>query len=464
MFTFNLDTKSKIPLYQQLYEYIQTSINKGELKPDEKLPSKRKLSQHLKISVITIENAYEQLMTEGYIYSKPQKGFYVTDISSTSPITAPVHMEFQPIIPEKTLPYEFRTNSVDIDSFPFSTWAGLMREVLRDQDKKLLEKGNPRGLYSLRREISIYLKAYRNISVSADQIIVGAGSEYLINIILQLLGKNRIYALENPGYHKIAKIMGANGIEPKYIPLNSDGIDVNELVNSNANVLHITPSHHFPLGIVTPVKTRNEILNWAYNTDSYIIEDDYDSEFRYTGRPIPALQSLDKGNSVIYLNTFAKNIAPSLRISYMVLPENLAEKYQKNFSFYSNTVSSFEQYTLSKFMAKGNFERYINKMRIIYKQRLDTIINAVNNSSLKDFIKVKGEKTGLHILLEVDNGMTENELVDNAKKNGILLTGVSQFFHNGVYNGKPTLVLGYSGIDAVNIEKAFKILEQVWKF
>ena len=173
------------------------------------------------------------------------------------------------------------------------------------------------------------LKAYRNISVSADQIIVGAGSEYLINIILQLLGKNRIYAVENPGYHKIAKITEANGIEPKYIPLNDDGINMNELINSKANVLHITPSHHFPLGIVTPVKKRNEILNWAYNTDSYIIEDDYDSEFRYTGRPVPALQSLDKGSKVIYLNTFAKNIAPSLRISYMVLPKNLAEKYQK---------------------------------------------------------------------------------------------------------------------------------------
>ena len=196
MFTCNLDPKSKVPLYQQLYEYIQNSINNGELKAEEKLPSKRKLSQHLKISVITIENAYEQLITEGYIYSKPQKGFYVTDIDNTSPIKAPVHNEFQPVIPEKTLPYEFRTNSADINSFPFSTWAALMREVLRDQDKKLLEKGNPKGLYTLRREIAIYLKAYRNISVSADQIIVGAGSEYLINIILQLLGKNRIYAVE----------------------------------------------------------------------------------------------------------------------------------------------------------------------------------------------------------------------------------------------------------------------------
>lgn len=464
MFTCNLDPKSKVPLYQQLYEYIQNSINNGELKAEEKLPSKRKLSQHLKISVITIENAYEQLITEGYIYSKPQKGFYVTDIDNTSPIKAPVHNEFQPVIPEKTLPYEFRTNSADINSFPFSTWAGLMREVLRDQDKKLLEKGNPKGLYTLRREIAIYLKAYRNISVSADQIIVGAGSEYLINIILQLLGKNRIYAVENPGYHKIAKIMEANGIEPKYIPLNDDGINMNELINSKANVLHITPSHHFPLGIVTPVKKRNEILNWAYNTDSYIIEDDYDSEFRYTGRPVPALQSLDKGSKVIYLNTFAKNIAPSLRISYMVLPENLAEKYQKEFSFYSNTVSSFEQYTLSKFMAKGNFERYINKMRLIYKQRLDTIINSINSCSLKDFVTVKGEKTGLHILLEVNNGMTEKELVDKARENGILLTGMSQFFHEGVHKGKPTVILGYSGIDTVNIEKAFKILEQIWKF
>lgn len=463
MFTCNLDTKSKIPLYQQLYEYIQKSINSGELRAEEKLPSKRKLSQHLKISVITIENAYEQLITEGYIYSKPQRGYYVTDISNSSPITAPKHSEFQPVIPEKSLPYEFRTNSADTNRFPFATWAGLMREVLRDQDKKLLEKGNSKGLYSLRREIAIYLKSYRNISVNADQIVVGAGSEYLINIIIQLLGKYRTYAVENPGYHKIAKILEANDIEPKYIPLDKNGINIDALSLSDANVLHITPSHHFPLGIVTPVKKRNEILNWAYNTNSYIIEDDYDSEFRYTGRPVPALQSLDKGQKVIYLNTFAKNIAPSLRISYMVLPEDLAEKYQNEFSFYSNTVSSFEQYTLSKFMAKGNFERYINKMRLIYKQRLDTIINSINNSSMKDYVKVKGEKTGLHIILEVDNGMSEKDLVDKAKEKGILLTGISGFFHEKKYIGKPTVILGFGGIGQKAIEEAFTILEEVWK-
>jgi GntR family transcriptional regulator/MocR family aminotransferase len=461
MFTPTLDTASSTPLYMQLYEYIRCAISDGIIAPNEHLPSKRRLAAHLKLSVITIETAYSQLMAEGYIYSKPQSGYYANDISSAIPTPEHNIPELSENTEDFHLPYEFRTNSIDTTSFPFSIWARLMREVLRDNDIELLKKGSPMGLYRLRYEISLYLKAYRNIKATPEQIVVGAGSEYLINIIIQLLGCGKIYAVENPGYHKIASILSANNITTRFIAMDKNGIDCNKLNKSDASVVHITPSHHFPLGIVTPVKRRNEILAWAYNNDCYIIEDDYDSEFRYAGRPIPALQSLDNGNRVIYLNTFAKNLAPSLRISYMVLPPPLAKKYNSKLYFYSNTVSSFEQYTLSLFMAGGHFERYVNRMRLIYKERLDTILSCIENSSLNRLVTVSGDKVGLHVLIIVNNGMNEDELVNTAAKRGVLVNGMTQYYYRGEPK-QPTVILGYAGIDKENIKKAFKELEIAW--
>ena len=468
MLTYHLKPHDQQPLYEQLYHAVRADIMSGALPGGTRLPSKRQLAANLRVSQITVETAYGQLAAEGYIASAPRRGYFVQE-----QLAVPVSESQEPFAPplppisasEETYPYDFRTDFVDNGCFPFSTWARLSRSVLSEYSSALLRATDPCGAAELREEIVRYLHDFRGINVSPDNILIGAGSEYLMHLVIQLLGRDRVYALENPGYRKLYQIFAVNGVTVRPTPLDKHGLRADALAASDASVVYLTPSHHFPLGTVMTAARRLEILRWASEApDRYIIEDDYDSEFRYTGRPIPALQSLDKGSKVIYLNTFAKNIAPSLRISYMVLPENLAEKYQNDFSFYSNTVSSFEQYTLSKFMAKGNFERYINKMRLIYKQRLDTIINSINNCSLKEFITIKGEKTGLHILLEVNNGMTEKELVDKARENGILLTGMSQFFHEGVHKGKPTVILGYSGIDTVNIEKAFKILEQIWKF
>lgn len=463
---FTIEFNDKKPLYQQLYEHIYKLIIDGELRAEDRLPSKRALAQHAHISIKTIETAYEQLLAEGYIYSKPQSGYYVSPIDFSR-----IHTQNEPLniaIPNEPtiLEYEFRTNSVDTEGFPFSVWSKLMREVLRDEGNHLLKKGSPLGLYSLRCEISAYLKAYRNIEAAPEQIVVGAGSEYLINIIIQLIAgqktnERQIYAVENPGYHKIANILAANKIDTEYIEMDNSGIDINCLYKSNASVVHITPSHHFPLGIVTPVARRYELLKWAKERNAYIIEDDYDSEFRYSGRPIPALQSLDTQGRVIYLNTFAKNLAPSLRISYMVLPKELAESYIEHFSFYSNTVSAFEQYTLSLFMQRGYFERYVNKMRVVYKNRMNTLINAIKDSSLCHITTISGENIGLHLLLAVNNGMSENELVKTAYDNGILVTDISRFY-KGENKHKPTIILGYAGIDEKKIPSAVNKLAEVW--
>lgn len=457
MLTYILNSNSKTPLYEQLYNNIKMDISSGEIAPNEMLPSKRKLACHLKISIITVENAYEQLLAEGYIYSLPRKGYFATNIDSSYVNTQ--NNRIPPDIPEnKTVnyKYEFRTNSVDTEHFPFSTWSKLIREILRDKDKSLLNKSEPRGIYELRYEISVFLKEFRNINASPRQIIVGAGSEYLINIIIQLLGNDKKYGVENPGYPKIPKILNANHITPKYIRLDKDGVIPEEL--NGIDVLHITPSHQFPLGIVTPIKRRHQILQWANENNSYIIEDDYDSEFRYTGKPISALQSLDNGSRVIYINTFTKNLAPALRISYMVLPESLLKIYEKYFQFYSNTVSRFEQHTLAKFMEKGHYERYINRMRLIYKERIDIITDFINSSNLKNYVEVKGDNVGLHILLELKKH-SEKEFIDIAKNCDIYFAPSSDYYFGENYN-IPAVILGYSGISTENIKKALVILNE----
>lgn len=461
MFTYILNSNTKVPIYEQLYKHIRDDILNNTITTGEKLPSKRKLAAHLKISVLTVETAYEQLMSEGYIYSKPKSGYYVNDIQNSVSL-APSDTVSIPVrehITRSDYVYEFKTNTVDTENFPFSIWAKLMREVLRDKDKELLNKSETKGLYALRTEIAKYLKAYRGINCQPEQIVIGAGSEYLINLIIQLLGENKKYAVENPGYHKIAKILSAYNINKEYLPLDEQGISMEHLIYSDINVLHVSPSHQFPTGIITPVKRRWEILKWASEKNGYIIEDDYDSEFRYSGKPIPALQSLDTGSRVIYMNTFAKNLAPSLRISYMVLPWELVYRFDKDFQFYSNTVSCFEQYTLAKFMEGGYFERHINRMRNIYKTRINTIKECI--SSLNKNIIIQGENTGLHIVLEFPQNTDIELLIEKANKKGIFLTDINSYYVKGTHP-KPAMVLGYTGINNKNIAKAFDLLKEVW--
>lgn len=460
MFTYILDYNSRIPIYEQLYEHIKEDILNHIISSGEKLPSKRKLATHLKISVMTVETAYEQLISEGYIYSVAKSGYYVNNIEKTLSLTA-ADINPIPVRENSTRSdylYEFKTNTVDTDNFPFSIWTKLMREVLRDKDKELLNKSEPKGLYSLRAEIASYLKAYRGINCQPEQIIVGAGSEYMINLIIQLLGKDKKYAVENPGYHKIAKILSAYNIDTEYLPLDDYGVSMEHLIYSDINVLHVSPSHQFPTGIITPIKRRYEILKWAIEKNGYIIEDDYDSEFRYSGRPVPALQSLDDNSKVIYMNTFAKNLAPSLRISYMVLPWDLVYKFDKKFQFYSNTVSCFEQYTLTKFMSDGYFERHINRMRNIYKSRISTIKDCLGQNNN---ISIKGENIGLHIVLEFNKNVNINSIIEKAKSQGILITNINNYYFKGSHP-KPALVLGYTGINNENIVKAFNILNEIW--
>lgn len=489
MITFTLNPDSKTPMYEQLYSHIKGEIDAGNIKSGEKLPSKRNLSAHLKISIVTVETAYAQLMAEGYIASKPGSGFYVEDLGDIIDIKLEDTSnnkrdnKRESKTESKTenvgetswgndllqsagvrIKYDFRTNRIDTTDFPFSTWAKLSREVLSEGDTDLLNACEPQGTWALREQIARYLKAFRGMEVSSEQIFVGAGSEYLTGLIIQLLGRDNAYGVENPGYSKIYKIFSANTSRVFPIPMDEKGASREAISGFGINVLHVTPSHHFPLGIVMPVSRRQELLKWACEAaDRYIIEDDYDSEFRYTGRPIPTLQSMDKNGRVIYINTFTKSLAPSMRISYMVLPWELCRRFHSRLGFYSCTVPVFEQLTLAKFMEKGYFDRHINRMKKIYKQRRDILCEKITQGKLEKIVTITGSDAGMHLLLTVNNSMKQSQLLSAAAKEGAKVYGLSEYYSFPVSDMPDNMViLGFSGLGEAQLIKGVEALERAW--
>lgn len=463
MLTYHLSHKSDISLYEQLYRAIRKDIIEGVLVGGEKLPSKRSLAQHLKISQITVETAYGQLLAEGYIKSKARSGYYVQQIEVHNKKIDNIKHEI-PKPKQKDYLYAFHTNTVDTSCFPFATWAKLLRSELTDRASNLLKAGENKGVLQLRQEICRYLAEFRGISVLPQQIVVGAGSEYLLTLLIQLLGRNRTYALENPCYPKLNNIFKANGANVQPITLDKDGLEIDLLSKTDASVVYLTPSHQFPLGIVMPANRRIQMLNWTQQSDDrYIIEDDYDSEFRYTSKPIPAMKELDHDDRVIYLNTFAKSLAPSLRISYMVLPLRLLNEYEQKLGFYASTVPSFEQYTLARFLQTGSFERHVSRIKNLYKSRRDILISALSSTKFAKDMKLFGAEAGLHFMLKLENGLTEQQMVKKASENGVHLHGLSDYLiTDSAEIQKSTVVLGYAGLDKDTIYKAVSCLDNAW--
>lgn len=465
MLTPSLDSNVKEPLYEQLYRFLRREIETGRIPAGERLPSKRKLASDAHLSVVTVETAYSQLVAEGYLRSEDRRGFFVQQAASrpeqAQPLSPPL-----PASPAKpSCPYDFATNAVDAEFFPFSTWAKLTREVLSSRDSALLSAAHPQGVPELRQAIVSHLYHFRGIQVQPEQIVVGAGSEYLLSLLVQLLGREGGYAVEDPGYQKTEQILSHSGAQVYPIPVDGQGLRVDLLEQSGARVVHVTPSHHFPLSLVMPVTRRRALLDWAAaQPDRYIIEDDYDSEFRLSGRPIPALQGLDRDERVIYLNTFTKSLAPSMRISYMVLPAQLACRYQQEFFFYSSTVPSFEQYTLALFMDRGHLERHIWRTRKNYKARRDALLNAAKSEGLTEFSDFSGGEAGLHLLLKVHTQRTEQQLVEAAEGVGVRVYPLRQFYRLSVPQSYiPTFVMGYARMREEEIQEAIHRLVIAWK-
>ncbi|NCC15445.1 MAG: PLP-dependent aminotransferase family protein [Clostridia bacterium] len=462
MLTYNFD--SRLPLYDSLYKNIKADILQGKLKANQKLPSKRNLAQHLKISVVTVENAYAQLILEGYIYALEKKGYFVCALEKTNACSPQMgEIKFENTKNRNAFYLDLASNSICSEKFPFTIWSKLMREVLLEHNTQLLDVVTYNGVEELRTAIAEHLYYFRGISVSANQIIVGAGTEYLYSLLIQLLGRKKTFAIESPGYKKIAQIYHFNDVECEFIDLDKYGMSISKLRESEAEIVHISPAHHYPTGIVMPIKRRQEILNWAdEKNDRYIIEDDFDSEFRFVGRPIPTLQSIDKNEKVIYINTFSKSIAPSMRISYMVLPYHLIEKFNDTLNFYSCTVPSFEQYTLAKFISKGYFERHMNRMRNYYKKHRDAIIQAIKDSPFGEKVTIHEENAGLHFLLKVKTQMADSELKQKAFEKDIKLSFLSEYYLNENNNTNHILVLNYSGVDSNKIVESVKRLSELF--
>lgn len=464
-FTFNTDVAHKKPLYMQLYVYLVKEIRAGNLKENEKLPSKRELSAHLKISQNTIDTAYQMLVDEGYVRAVPRSGFYVCKLDA--PLIRPqaeyMAIREQPQQLQTAFKYIFSTSAVDTRSFPYLTWSKIAKNIMYN-NPELLSHGHPQGDECLRTALGKYLHEFRGINCTPEQIIIGAGIEYLLGLITEILGVSRVYALENPGYLKAYHIIKNNGGSIRFIGLDSCGILPAELNASRADVVYITPSHQFPTGAVMPIGRRMEILKWANSGgDRYVIEDDYDSEFRFNGRPIPALQGLDNTDRVIYIGTFSRSIAPSIRIAYMVLPKPLLEIYKRDFYFYSSTVSRFEQHTLAHFIEGGHFGRHVNRMRNIYKKRKEALVDAIKSTPLGENSEIIGENAGLHFLLRLNNGMTEGELIAGAAAHGVKLTGLSHYcLAPSAFSPGSTVVLGYAGLQPQDITEAVQLLLQAW--
>ncbi len=465
MLTYSFENRGSDSLYEFLYKSITQDIISGRLSPHEKLPSKRALAKHLNISTITVENAYNQLVAEGYIYSKPKSGFYVSQISSprlNTDSAKPTYESKATDISQTFCEVDLAANSAAKDSFPFSVWTRLMREVMSDKSDLLTVNSPSTGVRELRCAISDYLFQFRGMRADPDCIVIGAGTEYLYSLIIQLLGRHKKYAVEDPGYRKIAQIYRANNVSFDYIPLDKNGVEISALEKSKADVLHISPSHHFPTGIVTPVSRRYELLSWAEKIPGrYIIEDDYDSEFRFSGRPIPSLQSIDPSGKVIYINTFSKSLTSTIRISYMVLPEELMALYKKELSFYSCTVSNFEQYTLAAFIEQGYYEKHINRMRNYYRTQRDELMSEIKKHSLFGRVQIKEEDAGLHFLMKVDTSLSDNQLTEKGRKHGINLACLSQYYQKKNSADKHTLIINYSGLPKDDIKKAVELLFEI---
>ena len=463
MLTYHLDPQSKTPLYEQLYRAIRADIMSGALAGGARLPSKRKLAANLRVSQVTVETAYGQLLAEGYLVSEPRRGYFVQRqlavpaAPSPAPVAAPAQAA-----PADGCRYDFRTNIVDTGCFPFSVWARLSRSVLSEYSDRLLQAADPCGAIELRVQIARYLHDFRGINVSPDNILVGAGSEYLMHLVIQLLGRERIYALENPGYRKLYQIFAANGAAVRPLPLDKSGLRADALAASDTSVVYLTPSHHFPLGTVMPAARRMEILRWAAAGDRYIIEDDYDSEFRYASRPIPALGELDRAGRVVYVNTFAKSLSPGLRIGYLVLPDALMARYRERFSLYSSTVPSFDQQTLAAFLRTGGFERHISRSRKLYQARRDALMAALDRELAALPHEVSRSEAGLHLLLHMRCGLRERELIERARDAGVRVYGLSAYYMPPVQPPRATLVLGYAGLTAQQIDEAAALLRQAW--
>lgn len=460
--TINLKTDSRIPLYEQIYAYIKSDIQNGKIPCGEKLPSTRALSRHLEISRSTVEMAYEQLLSEGYIEAEPYRGYYAAQIQELYHLKKVKPAAEASAEKAREYRYDFTPNGVDLKSFPYNVWRKLSKNILIDDRTELFRSGDSKGEPGFRNAVCNYLYQARGVECSPDQVIIGAGNDYMLMLLAAILGKEHKLAFEDPTYMQAYRLFSCLSYETVPVGMDKCGMKVDELAQTDADIAYVTPSHQYPTGIIMPIKRRQELLGWADEREGrYIIEDDYDSEFRYKGKPIPALQGYDVHDKVIYLGTFSKSIAPAIRLSYMVLPQPLLEKYEENNRFIHSTVSKVDQMIVQRFIEEGYYERHLNKTRALYKNRHDVLIEELK--PLLTVCRISGENAGVHLLLHFQNGVTEEELITSAGREGIKVYGMSAYRIRKNLQEEATVLLGYANLTEEQIRSAAALLVKCWK-
>ena len=455
MRSYLLEPGGGMPLYEQLYRAVKEDILSGALAGGEKLPSRRALAEHLNISRITVENAYSQLEAEGYIVSRPRSGCYVEQLDALPGSPQP------PVSQRETA--EPALPPASAAHFPFSVWAKLMRGVLLDRHDRLLVPPPNTGLPELRRAIAGMLRRSRGMEVSPECIVIGAGAEYLYNILIQLLGREHRFATENPGHRKMRQVCLANGVDTAAVEVDGSGVSVEALRRSGANIVHSSPGHQFPTGAVMPISRRRQLMAWlSEGEDRWLIEDDYDSEFRFSGKLIPTVFSMDTLGRVIYLNTFSKTITPALRISYMILPQALMARYRQRLGFYSCTVPSFEQLTLARFLEEGYFEKHVSRMKRHYRLLRQELFGLLRQSPAAERMTVLGDEAGLHFILRMQTDLSDEALEQRLYEGGIRATALSRYLAAPIAaSTKGHMVIHYSDLEHRDLPAAVSLLEQL---
>ena len=460
------------PLYLQIYKQIKKEITSGQIIEGSKLASTRTLAKTLTVSRNTVEYAYLQLCSEGYITSKVGSGFIV---EKSDKILFSDCKKQIPIINKKCLQdpsddvfnnsykYNFQYGKLSATSFPLQLWRKISNQCLSSLNvNNMTSYNDPQGELGLRIEIMKHLNTSRGVYCHPEQIIICSGTQSCLSLLCQLFRSHSTnIAIEDPGYDGARDVFINNGYNVIPIDVENSIINVEQLENSLAKIFYVTPSHQFPTGTIMSIHQRTKLLNWAIRNNAVIIEDDYDSELRYNTKPIPSMQCIESQEHVLYLGTFSKSLAPGLRLSYMVLPQFWLNKYRTVFAKYNATVPWLQQETLQQFMKLGYWDSHLRKACLSYKKKHDTLVRTINEI-MGDKVIIHGKNSGLHILLEVNNGLYEKELIEKAKTHGVIVYPVSRYWMRLERYSNNMILLGFSELDENEIVEGINILSHAW--
>lgn len=441
--------------------YVKEQIESGSISEGAKLPSIRELSQYLKISKNTVEAAYQQLLAEGYVESKSRNGLMVLPLEEVNEICAPVQSRLVKELSEQSYRYDFNYGDIEWERFPMNIWKKCLTDSLNKDPYQILGYGHPQGDEELRTEIAKYLFQSRGVSCSPNQILNCSGTQHSISMLLQILslgGQN--IAIEDPGYNGVRTVLKNHGCKITPVSIDNDGLNIEELQSKDVKAVYVTPSHQFPLGMVMSIQKRMKLLHWARQNDAIIIEDDYDSEFRYVGQPVPSLKALDSGEHVIYLGTFSKSFLPAARLSYMVLPSTMIEKMDHVFSVYSQPASPIIQQAVFLFMNRGHFNGHIRKMRRLYQSKHKALVSAITHY-MGDRVNIIGSKSGLHILLDIKH-RERTELIELAAQSGVKVYSPKVHWMDHEKCPSSFVLLGFGGMSEEGIEEGIRLLSHAW--